>query len=99
MPSLPPNPFSGPSLASDIDFPGKPALSPDEEERKEIARLRADAVAHHTQLLRNNSGATEPSSAYRNVLLTEKQINYLLVILKPYVSPIAEECRVKLESV
>jgi hypothetical protein len=93
-----PNSFSDPSLASDIALPGRPALSPDEEERAEIARLRQEAVDHHRQLLRNSS-ATEPASAYKNVLLTEKQINYLLVILKPYVSPIAEECRVKLESV
>ena len=60
-------------------------------------RVKEDAREHAKGLIRT-TGATEPSSAYHNILFTDKQINYLLVILKPYLSPIAEECRVKLES-
>jgi hypothetical protein len=88
-----------PSLSSDIErkVPVKAPLSLAEEERLDNFRLQEDARSHRDALLRN-MGATEPASAYKNVLLTDKQINYLLVILKPYLSPIAEECRVKLES-
>jgi hypothetical protein len=63
----------------------------------DLHRVTEDARLYRAGL-DNMRGGTEPVSAYRNVWLTEKQINYLLVILKPYVSPIAEECRVKLES-
>jgi hypothetical protein len=92
-------PADPPSLSNDIarSLPGKLPSSLDEEEQMDIARMRRDILAHHAAISRT-SGATEPASAYRTVLLTDKQINYLLVILKPYVSPIAEECRVKLES-
>jgi hypothetical protein len=88
-----------PSLSSDIERANaaKTALPFNEEERIDLYRLQEDAREYRKQLSRI-PGGTEPASAYRNVLLTEKQINYLLVILKPYVSPIAEECRVKLES-
>lgn len=88
-----------PSLSTDIERtpPVKTPLSLIEEERLDTYRLNEDARSHREALLRN-LGATEPVSAYKNVLLTDKQINYLLVILKPYLSPIAEECRVKLES-
>ena len=89
-----------PSLSSAIERkppPEKKPLSLPEEERLDTYRLQEDVRSHREALLRN-SGGTEPASAYKNVLLTDKQINYLLVILKPYISPIAEECRVKLES-
>jgi hypothetical protein len=88
-----------PSLSSDIERAnaGKTLLPLNEEERMDLHRLTEDTREYRRQLARM-AGGTEPASAYRNVLLTEKQINYLLVILKPYVSPIAEECRVKLES-
>jgi hypothetical protein len=90
---------SPPSLASDIAraLPGKTPPSLIEEERLDAHRLSEDVREFRNALLRSQ-GATEPASAYRNILLTEKQINYLLVILKPYTSSIAEECRVKLES-
>jgi hypothetical protein len=90
---------ASPSLSSDIEreTPGKTPPPFFEQERLDQHRLQEDVRAHREGLLRTR-GATEPASAYRNVLLTEKQINYLLVILKPYISPIAEECRVKLES-
>ena len=88
-----------PSLSSDIErtTPVREPLPLHEQERLDNYRLQEDTRIHREALLRN-SGGTEPASAYKNVLLTDKQINYLLVILKPYLSPIAEECRVKLES-
>ena len=88
-----------PSLSSAIErvIPRETPLSLNEEERLDLHRLQEDARQYAQQLVRTR-GATEPASAYKNVWLTEKQINYLLVILKPYLSPIAEECRVKLES-
>jgi hypothetical protein len=95
MASQDPPPSRSTDIERAISRSSPPSL--DEEERLDVHRLQEDAREYRKQLIRNQ-GATEPASAYRNVLLTEKQINYLLVILKPYVSPIAEECRVKLES-
>ena len=88
-----------PSLSTDIERtpPVREPLPLHEQERLDTYRLQEDVRNHREGLLRN-LGGTEPASAYKNVLLTDKQINYLLVILKPYLSPIAEECRVKLES-
>ena len=86
-----------PSLSTDIERTFPRDLSFSEEDRLDMQRVNEDARMHAKGLIRT-TGATEPSSAYKNVLFTDKQINYLLVILKPYLSPIAEECRVKLES-
>jgi hypothetical protein len=88
---------STPSLSSDIQQIFPRDLSFSEEDRLDMLRVKEDARANAAGLART-TGATEPSSAYKNILLTDRQINYLLVILKPYLSPIAEECRVKLES-
>jgi hypothetical protein len=94
-PSHPDN--NAPSLSTDIQQTFPRDLSFSEEDHRDMDRVNEDARTHARGLVRT-TGATEPASAYRNILFTDKQINYLLVILKPYLSPIAEECRVKLES-
>jgi hypothetical protein len=88
-----------PSLSADIErvIPREIPIPMSVEEALDLKRMADDAWQHRAGFARTR-GATEPSSAYKTILLTERQINYLLVILKPYVSPIAEECRVKLES-
>jgi hypothetical protein len=88
-----------PSLSTDIErvIPREIPIPMNVEEHLDLKRMEEDAWQHRQGFARTR-GATEPASAYKNILFTEKQINYLLVILKPYVSPIAEECRVKLES-
>jgi hypothetical protein len=90
-----------PSRSTDIENVATakqaPPLPWDGGERLDHHRVQEDIRTYRESLARMQGG-TEPATAYRNVLLTEKQINYLLVILKPYLSPIAEECRVKLES-
>src|ERR1700741_4476971 len=91
------SPLSLPS-AIERSIPREIPLPPNEEERLDMVRVTEDARRHRRGLDDRTRGGTEPVSAYKNVWLTDKQINYLLVILKPYVSPIAEECRVKLES-
>ena len=63
-----------------------------------MQRVQDDARHHAQALERMNRGATEPAQKHRYVLLTAKQIDYLLVVLKPYSSSIADEVRVKLES-
>ena len=88
-----------PSLSTDIErvIPREIPIPMNVEEAMDLKRMADDAWQHRAGFAKTR-GATEPASAYRTILFTEKQIGYLLVILKPYVSPIAEECRVKLES-
>ena len=88
-----------PSLTTDIEKVGIPAQQqPRPDDKFDLDRVQEDARQHAQALERGMRGATEPARAHKYVLLTIKQIDYLLILLKPYSSSIAEEVRCKLES-
>jgi hypothetical protein len=89
---------STPSLSTDIERSIREVpMALNDQELLDLRRVEEDAWQHRQGFSRMR-GATEPASAYKTIHFTDRQINYLLVILKPYISPISEECRVKLES-
>jgi hypothetical protein len=78
-----------------------PSMSTDIERANlaDLKRVKQDATDHAARMERSlTSGGTERVDQYKSVLLTQRQIDYLILILSPYKTNISEECRVKLES-